>query len=994
MSNEAELQRRADELHRTGDTEGALEACRSLLELRPDSPELLNKMGELCLALGRADGSSRFYEEALSAATPAAAPPEQPEDAQAPSAAVGRALTSWEEVRSTAEDLIERDEHSQAFRLVLSFHAAEATDESAAFLREGFREAPLRIAVAMVQGIGNMVMLTPALRALKWLYPRSELEVVGLSPALDVVRGWTLVDRVTALASFDATAERDVVLLSMWSGLFRRMHEMPLSAAGVPFVAVGFEGRDRHEAEFHLDLARLLGFDGSMPEPYCHSEEVGYPFAPGRPVALLADTSNPDAEWQRKRWPHFRELAHSLARTGYQVGLIGGRLEAEAFDPTGWPPEVVNLMGDYSIPQTTHLLECADLLVANDSGPAHMAAAVGTETHVIFGPTLDSKNLPLGPRVRTITSDFGCRPCQYLQSWVECESRRCMAKITVEHVLDSIRAPAPVEDPPEEPAPEPIGIPRDDRVMVDLGCGRFKRRSYLGIDSDPESSADIVCDVSAGIPLRNDSVDYLAAGSILSRLGDDFMTVMDEIWRVCRAGARVEINVPLCPSTAAASDPTHRRYFTAETFSHFDPSSPLWRASGEASGARPFRIVSQRALGDELEVVLAPDKTVALASAASGPGEGASRICFVSHNQPGAGGAENAMHQVANGLVACGYNVTVIYNERPFIHKVPVAEPPDTLYRIEWVKGPDLALLHEAASARLAEMAGELDVCMPLWRATSPGIIRTCQDHGVPVGIWCQNVQYAPDRSNNSIFRHADFSVVVTPYGRLVLQKRFGRTHDVFVIPNAAGDAFFDAHRERDRTEMRRFVFFGRLADSQKGLFTLCEALRQLKPHQPDFRLDVIGTGPDMDMMKARLGSWDLGENVRFMGWHRPSEVARLLGDYDLCILPSIFEGCSLAVTECMAAGLPVLTTPVGGTPWLITDKKEGLLVPPRDTEALCQAIRWAGDHLDQMNLMARWARKKALRRYHWDRVVRDYRKLFARVGTASAPCLERRQAG
>ncbi|MCK4375326.1 MAG: glycosyltransferase family 4 protein, partial [Candidatus Brocadiae bacterium] len=237
----------------------------------------------------------------------------------------------------------------------------------------------------------------------------------------------------------------------------------------------------------------------------------------------------------------------------------------------------------------------------------------------------------------------------------------------------------------------------------------------------------------------------------------------------------------------------------------------------------------------------------------------------------------------------------------------------------------------------------------------------------------------------SSVFRLADFVVAVTPHAREILKKRFGRTEDIFVIPNACDEEFFAAHRERGpQAVIRRFVFVGRVADQQKGLSTLCAALAVLKREGRDFSMDIIGDGPDMARTRSQVGLLGLGENLRFLGWRDVGELARLLPGYDLCILPSNFEACSLAVIECMAVGIPLVTTKVGGTPWLVKSKKHGLLVPHRDPVALAEVIKWACDHPAEMALMARWARKKALKRYHWDRAIKDYAALLAKVHTAN----------
>ncbi|MHC4789397.1 MAG: glycosyltransferase family 9 protein, partial [Planctomycetota bacterium] len=178
-------------------------------------------------------------------------------------------VDSWEGVRALAEKWLAEGSVRQAFRLVLAFRLRELSEESALFMRERFREAPFRFCVAMVQGVGNMVMLTPALRALKRLYPRAEIEVVGHSPALDVVRGWELVSACTELADFDPRPERDVLLLSMWSGQFQKAYSGLVTSGDVPVVEIQFVDFKRHESEYHLDLARVLGFEGERPEPYC-----------------------------------------------------------------------------------------------------------------------------------------------------------------------------------------------------------------------------------------------------------------------------------------------------------------------------------------------------------------------------------------------------------------------------------------------------------------------------------------------------------------------------------------------------------------------------------------------------------------------------------------------------------------------------------------------------------------------------------------------------
>ena len=106
----------------------------------------------------------------------------------------------------------------------------------------------------------------------------------------------------------------------------------------------------------------------------------------------------------------------------------------------------------------------------------------------------------------------------------------------------------------------------------------------------------------------------------------------------------------------------------------------------------------------------------------------------------------------------------------------------------------------------------------------------------------------------------------------------------------------------------------------------------------------LSGRGPDHRRRpagKPRCGSWrrelGLAGRVHFLGQRR--DIPDLLSALDIFVLPSHSEGVSLALLEAMAAGLPVIATAVGGLPEVVTDGENGLLIPPKDPEALAQAL-------------------------------------------------------
>lgn len=132
-------------------------------------------------------------------------------------------------------------------------------------------------------------------------------------------------------------------------------------------------------------------------------------------------------------------------------------------------------------------------------------------------------------------------------------------------------------------------------------------------------------------------------------------------------------------------------------------------------------------------------------------------------------------------------------------------------------------------------------------------------------------------------------------------------------------------------------LFLGRLGE-RKGIYDLLEAAAKVRLHFPDMRLLCGGDG-DLEGVAARAKELGVAENVRILGWVAGIEKQRLLAEASIYILPSYNEGLPMGVLEAMSAGLPVVTTPVGGIPDAVQDGVEGYLVEPGDIDGLANAI-------------------------------------------------------
>jgi len=107
--------------------------------------------------------------------------------------------------------------------------------------------------------------------------------------------------------------------------------------------------------------------------------------------------------------------------------------------------------------------------------------------------------------------------------------------------------------------------------ILDLGCGNKKREGATGVDYNDRTAADIVHNLNEfPYPFEDNSIDKIYLDNTLEHL-DDVMAVMEEVYRICKPGAKVKVIVPYFRSLWAFTDPTHLHYFTVNSFSYFDP---------------------------------------------------------------------------------------------------------------------------------------------------------------------------------------------------------------------------------------------------------------------------------------------------------------------------------------------------------------------------------------------------------------------------------------
>jgi heptosyltransferase-2 len=326
--------------------------------------------------------------------------------------------------------------------------------------------------------VGDLVMSTPALRALRAGLPDARITVQvrpGLEPLL---AGAPFVDRVATVESYHAGPRAlwregqrlrraggfDLGICipdSISSALLMRLagvrcvvgYQGPGRGAllHMPVPVPGSWGKQRMVARerFALGLALALGIEsrGTQLELHVSAQEEAAAEAAiewdDRPCVGLAPGA---AFGSAKRWPvqSFAEVGDRLAAAGARVLLLGAPGEAEltAAVAAAMRAPASNLAGALDLGGSKALIRRLSLLIGNDAGARHIAVALGVPCIVFFGPTsVDKTNLNL-EHVTVMQTDDPCRPCYLRECPIDHPCMRGIASADViRHALDQLAAP-------------------------------------------------------------------------------------------------------------------------------------------------------------------------------------------------------------------------------------------------------------------------------------------------------------------------------------------------------------------------------------------------------------------------------------------------------------------------------------------------------------------------------------------------------------------------
>jgi len=320
---------------------------------------------------------------------------------------------------------------------------------------------PERLLVRAPNWIGDVVLSLPALRDLKRNFPRARLAVLArpwvarLYEAIhevdEIVESRGLRADARALRGrFDAgvlfTNSFGSALGLAWAGIPERWGYATegrgplLTRRARPPAAV----RGRSQVYYYRAMLGGVGLRVSASP----DAALRCPDAWAQSAALLTGDGplvgvSPGAAYgSAKRWPvvRYAAAAGQIARQrGARVVILGAETERPLADAIGaaLPAPALDLCGRTTLPELLGVLSRLELLVTGDSGPMHLASALGTPLIAIFGPTDWRETAPAGPaRQRLVREAVECAPCMLRECPID---HRCMTRVGVERIVEEAR---------------------------------------------------------------------------------------------------------------------------------------------------------------------------------------------------------------------------------------------------------------------------------------------------------------------------------------------------------------------------------------------------------------------------------------------------------------------------------------------------------------------------------------------------------------------------
>lgn len=324
----------------------------------------------------------------------------------------------------------------------------------------------MRILLIRLSSLGDIVLTTPIIRAVRAHFPDAYIAVLVAKQSADVLRENPHLDEIITFDRFAKNKdtsemlrvvrilrERKFTLTIDLQRKFRTELLMYLSGAAervgkgrLCTVRVREQG-NKHATAHYFDLLHAVGIsavDQRLEMFFASSERADATQrfdAAGITETGLKVGLFPGAGWKLREWmpERFAAIGDKLVQHfNAKVLIFGGQRETELVHTVAdlMDKRAFAFAGNLQIRELAACIEKCDLFLTNDTGPMHIAAAVGTPTVSLFGPGNHIRFQPIGELHQTIRHDVPCSPCKQFTD--KCKNNICMKGIGVDEVWQSI----------------------------------------------------------------------------------------------------------------------------------------------------------------------------------------------------------------------------------------------------------------------------------------------------------------------------------------------------------------------------------------------------------------------------------------------------------------------------------------------------------------------------------------------------------------------------
>jgi heptosyltransferase-2 len=326
-----------------------------------------------------------------------------------------------------------------------------------------------KILVVQTAFIGDVILITPLLSAIKQLCPEALIDVMVIPQASNVLENNPSINSIIV---FDKRSNKLKSFLNNLTLLKKNKYDVAITPHSSVTTAlllvlsrikirIGFRRYFAQKFLTHrvphiknkLKIEKNLHLLSVLTDKQFSVQTEMYPTIEMQHKAdsILSEMKKksfkivavaPGSNWFTKRWPleYYKELVNELSEANYGIVFIGSSQERELCESIKPIKNAINMAGSLSLLESSALIDKCDLMVCNDSGAMHLANSMKTDVFVFFGPTVERIGyFPIGKNDKVFQIEMDCRPCSS-HGTESCPlgHHNCMRKITSDEVLENI----------------------------------------------------------------------------------------------------------------------------------------------------------------------------------------------------------------------------------------------------------------------------------------------------------------------------------------------------------------------------------------------------------------------------------------------------------------------------------------------------------------------------------------------------------------------------